>query len=308
MRKQKEKIELRYYEAPKNEFHVALYGESWRRVYQNILHIHNLMEIGLCLDGDGYLMLDQEKYRYKPEMLSVIPANYPHYTQSMDEKPSYWEFLFVDVEKLIRYMYPDDAIYQRRMIERITQKAVFLRTEEIPEVAELVRLVLKEDKEKQEFYQDKIRGLLMSLVISLIRILDDHTGMPERIQKKESFHQIKPSLEYIDSHYMEELRIGELAGLCHMSESNYRKIFVENMNMAPLEYINRKRIFQACSMLKHGNLMVEDIALKTGFTTISTFNRNFKRLCGVSPVQWRKEHDDYEISLKQFGIAVEKGW
>ncbi|MBQ7370469.1 MAG: helix-turn-helix transcriptional regulator [Blautia sp.] len=308
MKKQKKRIELRYYEAPKNEFHVALYGESWKRVYQNILHIHNLMEIGLCLGGRGTLKLDKEARPYHPEMLSVIPANYPHYTQSEGNHPCYWEYLFVDVEKLIRYMYPDDEIYQRRMIERLSQKAVFRTTEELSEVAGLVKEILAEDKQKKELYRDKIRGLLSALMISLIRVFDEKSGMPERIQKKESFHQIKPCLEYIDNHYAEELKIGVLADICHMSESNFRKIFVENMNMPPLEYINRRRILQACSLLKHGNLMVEDIALKTGFTTISTFNRNFKRLCGVSPIQWRKEHDNYEISLKQFGIAVEKGW
>ena len=308
MRKQKERIELRYYEAPKNEFHVALYGDSWKRVYVKIPHIHNMMEIGICLEGEGILTLDKKEHPFEPGMISVIPENFPHYTESKDGKKSFWEYLFIDLSKLVRYLYPDDEIYQRKMIEQLNRQAVFRRVEELSEVWELFRMILEEEKKKSELYKDKIRGLLCALVITLLRIREKEDELPERIQKKASFPQIRPSLEYIDKNYMEELRIAELAELCHMSESNFRKIFAENMNMPPLEYINRKRILQACRMLKKENRTVEEIALKTGFTTTSTFNRNFKRLCGVSPIQWRKDNDDYEIRLKQFGISVEKGW
>lgn len=308
MRRQKEHIELRYYEAPKNEFHVTLYGDSWRRVYEKIPHIHNMMEIGLCHEGEGVLSLDKQEYHFKPGMISVIPENFPHYTESRDREPGYWEYLFIDLPKLIRFMYPDDEIYQRKIMERLNRQAVFRDTKDLQETAELLRMIMEEEKKKSELYMDKIRGLLCAMVISLLRIREKVDELPDRIQKKNSFYQIRPSLEYIEKKYMEELRIGDLAELCHMSESNFRKVFSDNMNMPPLEYINRKRILEACRMLKKENLNVEEIALKTGYMTTSTFNRNFKRLCGVSPIQWRKDNDDYEIRLKRFGISVEKGW
>lgn len=47
---------------------------------------------------------------------------------------------------------------------------------------------------------------------------------------------------------------------------------------------------------------------KCGFTTNSTFNRNFKQLMGVTPLEWRKRPESYEQQLLRFDIHSEKGW
>ena len=50
------------------------------------------------------------------------------------------------------------------------------------------------------------------------------------------------------------------------------------------------------------------IAAKCGFTTNSTFNRNFRHLLGVTPMEWRKRPENYEQELLKFEIHSEKGW
>lgn len=53
---------------------------------------------------------------------------------------------------------------------------------------------------------------------------------------------------------------------------------------------------------------VADIAHKCGFTTNSTFNRNFRQIMGVTPVEWRKRPENYEQQLLDFYIHSEEGW
>lgn len=64
----------------------------------------------------------------------------------------------------------------------------------------------------------------------------------------------------------------------------------------------------ACDYLKTTDMQVADIAYKCGFPTLSTFNRNFKKIQGSSPNEWRKNPKNYEQKLFQFKIQFEEGW
>ena len=80
------------------------------------------------------------------------------------------------------------------------------------------------------------------------------------------------------------------------------------MKVSPLEYINSVRIHTACEFLQKTDIPVADIAHKCGFTTNSTFNRNFRQIMGVTPVEWRKRTENYEQQLLDFDIHSEEGW
>ena len=60
------------------------------------------------------------------------------------------------------------------------------------------------------------------------------------------------------------------------------------MQMTPMEYVNKVRIREACRLMLDTNASLEEIAVKTGFVSMSTFNRNFGRFLNTSPHAWRK--------------------
>ena len=96
--------------------------------------------------------------------------------------------------------------------------------------------------------------------------------------------------------------------LFRSSETHFRRVFTSYMHMSPLEYINKVRIQTACEILKKTDESIADIAYKCGFTTNSTFNRNFRQLMGMSPAEWRKRPENYEQQLLKFDIHSEEGW
>ena len=53
---------------------------------------------------------------------------------------------------------------------------------------------------------------------------------------------------------------------------------------------------------------IADVAHKCGFTTNSTFNRNFRKVTGMTPLEWRKRPENYEQQLLKFDIHSEEGW
>ena len=93
-----------------------------------------------------------------------------------------------------------------------------------------------------------------------------------------------------------------------MSETHFRRLFESYINMPPMEYLNLIRVQKACELMKKTNEPMEFIAQKCGFTTQSTFNRNFRKFLDTSPYQWKINPENYEHKLLNFRISALKGW
>ena len=114
--------------------------------------------------------------------------------------------------------------------------------------------------------------------------------------------------DYISDHYRENIKVAELSANCHLSESHFRRLFSRCMHMSPVEYMNLVRVRTACEYLKKTDTAIADIASECGFASDSTFNRNFHKLMGMSPAEWRKKGENYEQQLLKFDIRTEEGW
>lgn len=83
------------------------------------------------------------------------------------------------------------------------------------------------------------------------------------------------------------LSMDELARLCHLSTSSFKRKFQESFKSSPKKYISQKKVEKAASLLKKANLRVSDIAYDVGFDSLATFNRNFSAAYGKSPTEYR---------------------
>lgn len=307
--KKKEKVELRYYDIPQKEGVLALLGESWIREYGNevdYLHFHNLLEIGICRYGDGDLVLDDRHVPFHSDMISVIPRSFPHTTNSLPGTKSFWEYLFLDPGTLLREYYGENEVGRRRFLELIGREAIFGTTHDYRQLTTLVNEIMDEMRVKKRFYIEKVRGLLISLLFELARITE-HDGDPE-VEMHGGVGQIQNALRYVERNYSEPIRIEELAQSCSISETHFRRLFSKYISMTPIEYLHMVRILRACEMLRSSNDSMASVAMKCGFSTVSTFDRNFKEIIGVTPYQWKKDPKNYESKLLEVNISVQKGW
>ena len=309
-RKKRERMEFRFYETPRDEGVLALYGVVWRRVYGEGItthHFHDLMEIGVCREGNGILVLDDREIAYHPGMISIIPHNYPHTTNSAVGTTSLWEYLFFEPEQVLQEAYSGNQALRMQMIQRVNSNAFLMEADEVPELWDIVQAILSLQKEKKEFYRECTRAALASLTYMVARCSPKQsTGELKELDA--SGEQILPALYYIERQYMYPIKIEELAKICNMSETNFRRVFGATTNMKPVDYINMVRVQNACKMMKNSYDSMADIAVKAGFGTVSTFNRDFKKILGTSPYQWKKHPENYEDKLSNYQISALKGW
>ena len=62
------------------------------------------------------------------------------------------------------------------------------------------------------------------------------------------------------------------------------------VGISPLEYLQHYRIQQACHLIHLNRLPVNCIAREVGYSSLSSFNRQFLQYMHLSPSGWKKEH------------------
>ena len=310
MLKKRKKLEYRYYKMPTDSYVLPLLGRGWEQEYgveysREYLHFHNYMEVGYCYHGDGELMIEDRSYEYKGEMFSVIPANIPHITKSSPGNICKWEFLFIDIESFIKNEIHADEFKKARMLEVLNRRGMLRETARHENLARLVLAIIRECREQEQYYKECVTGYLHAFVAEVLRLEDE---LERSRQTRRVNEYIRNALEYINQHYMEQIRIEDIAAASGLSESHFRRMFEEVMSMKPLDYVNMIRIYKACVLIGKEDSSMEKISYQVGFQTQSTFNRNFKKVTGTSPYQWKTKEKTYEGMMKNYQISALAGW
>lgn len=310
MAKKKPRLQFRYYEMGPHEQVIALLGDTWRRPYgQDItdMHFHNYLEIGICYEGSGISIFRDGRHCFEEGCITIVPPNYPHNNETKPGEKAFWEWMYIDVDSVLQDMkeLSFNKIEPESIANQLYESALFFHKEEHREISSTILEIREECDRKAYMYRERLRGLLQSFVVELLRI---HNVREDMHGKNPRSFQVAPALTYVKEHYSEEIRIRDLAKVCSISESHFRRVFMECMNMAPADYVNVIRIREAGKLLLKSHATMEEVAYRVGYGNVSTFNRNFKRMLGVTPYQWKRSPDNYAGQMLDFKISALKGW
>lgn len=310
----KEIIEFRYYEIP-DGYVLPKIGEGWEQEYGLDeaglthpwgLHFHNCYEIGYCYRGHGIATIADRDYRYDDEELfTLVPSNIPHTTNSDVGGRCLWSWIFVDMDAFVNNEMKGLDMSPRSILHAINRCGFCCKRRDHERCAALVRLIIEECKSDDVYHRELIKGYLRALVGELLRMAQQrehtmHTG------KYNGY--IEQAAQYIAMHYAGEIRIKDLSRICGLSESHFRRIFDESVGMTPNDYINMIRVDKACDMLLNEDLPMSEVGERAGYQTMSSFNRNFKALVGMSPLQWKNKCRREGVSLRNYKITAKRGW
>ena len=253
------------------------------------LHFHNGIEIGVCREGSGLFFIDNRIIPFGPGDVSVIFSDQPHIAQSPNENPSSWSFLTVDAERLFCDM---SASQFRKVQAAINGKhclSGILPGAEYKEISSLVLMIFDELENQGRDYRLAVKGLMLSFLLMVSRL--SANGRAENgadCAAAEDIMLLSPAISHICAHYGEDISVPELAKLCSLSVTHFRRLFRRTMGRAPSEYLLEVRMRMARSLLRSTGISVAEVALSIGYGSISSFNRHFKQNCGVSPREYRR--------------------
>jgi AraC-like DNA-binding protein len=99
--------------------------------------------------------------------------------------------------------------------------------------------------------------------------------------------RITRALRRIEADFRERLTLTELARDAAMSPYHFLRTFRELVGMTPHQFVLRTRLNRAAVWLRGSRQFISAVALDAGFDDLSTFNRRFRRVMGVSPSTYR---------------------
>jgi transcriptional regulator GlxA family with amidase domain len=102
--------------------------------------------------------------------------------------------------------------------------------------------------------------------------------------------QILTAQDFIDKNYSLSISVEQMALQINMSLRNFIRRFKSATQNTPLEYLQRVRVEAAKKALEVGNPSITSLMYDSGYQDIKTFRKVFKRITGLTPIEYRKKY------------------
>lgn len=253
-------------------------------------HFHPEVELTHIISGRGERFVGASIDQFGPDDLVLLGKNTPHYWDS-----------------------EDSATPAQSSSESLSEATVFQFEEslvdsfvELAAVQELLKVKsiggLKFDMDDQVLAainrarksSDSLRLLaLMELLVLLsirpaqrLSLLDNDSTIDIKAN-----HRISRATEYIHQNLADpNLSLPEVAKAAEMSPSAFSRYFHRVTGKTLNRFIAARRVAVASALLSETQTSISQIALEAGFGSLSSFNRQFKRLQNISPRAFREKH------------------
>lgn len=222
-------------------------------------------------DGEGILEYDGCQFTLTKGSVFLIDCRLPHFYKTVGPKWEHAEILF-------------GGAYSQQYFDviRKSKSYVFYQSESGRLQRTLESLV--------QLYGDVVPNRELLISAKLNELLDEvlRTSIPHQKALNLMPENLKQTVLYITEHYMDHLKIDDLAAHCKLSNSYFLRIFRQYMNCTPKSYILTLQIENAKQLLEMSTKSVSEIAEAVGVYEVRYFCYLFRQHVGVTPREYRQ--------------------
>lgn len=174
--------------------------------------------------------------------------------------------------------YRKDSFHSR--LDRNSQATV--------EIKNSLLQIEEEFSKKLPDYALMVRVKLYEILVRLNRMFgfDAPDNTYPHINKRHIL-QLETAMEYIDSHYTEDISLERLSQISNMSRSYFSSMFKTLNGITVWDYVINKRIAHAINLMMSSEGTITEIAFESGFNNSTNFNRAFHKITGLTPREYR---------------------
>ena len=123
--------------------------------------------------------------------------------------------------------------------------------------------------------------LVMSRLVKANTQRNANTNLPQ--------HYVRRAISYIEDNYPEKITVESIAAYVGIDRTGLYRIFKNNLNISPVQFLISYRLERAKAMMEHDNLTISEIAVSTGFFDAAHFTVAFSKKYGISPGRYHTE-------------------
>ena len=266
------------------------------RHFYDHLHFHPEFQITAIKKGEGILYHGSDMIRFKAGDVFILGSNIPHLMKS---SKSYFS------EK-------SSGVYSVSLFfDRNTFGNQFFNIPELTNIGALLQNCkrgawlsgsLRKGAHHQILEMSNVRE--EELIISFLKILSTIRKANKRFinssiykfsTEEKDGQRLNNILNFTFNHLEKNIKIDDIAEIAHLSKSQFSRYFKLHTRKTYIEFLNELRVESACSLLLNRRNTIEAICYDVGYSNLSNFNRQFKRLKGVSPSVYRRLRINNEI-------------
>lgn len=273
---------------------VEYHGENAVRIWYNDInanydtHWHTALEIIVPMENWYDATIDDHDFHVLPGEILIIPSGALHSLKA-PENGSRFIFLF-DVASIA-------TLHGFSQIEALFTPPQCISKATHPQIYDDVYRLLMQMKDEyfgeKEYAEISIFSLLLNLFVIIgtnhLNNLNFFSSMRPSKQKTYT-NKFNTVMEYIDTHYMYDLCLDDVAAAADFSKFHFSRLFKQYTGFTFCDYIRHRKIRAAEELLNQSDLTVTEIAMQSGFVSLSTFNRVFRQLKHCSPTEYREKN------------------
>jgi len=231
-------------------------------------HIHDDIELVFVKTGNGTAWCDGKSYQLTDGSWFLVFPNQVHRYAD-----------FVEGEYSVLILKPSDLL----RYQQIFRAGAPANAAQSFQDTDGLRFLL--DSALREFVRNGFNDVIAAYLTALFGKLLPHFPIVKSGFQRDNVLKI---LEYCTSHYKEDLTVDFVAKQLHLSRSCVSHIFSDRISMSFSDYINSLRLSEATDILKNREYSITEVANLSGFPTIRTFNRAFRKHYAMTPSEYRK--------------------
>ena len=247
----------------------AHYSEEWH----STLHTHACAELFFITGGHGVFQVWQDRFPVAINDLVVINTSTPHTETSQNGSPM--EYVVLGVEGL-------------ETLTDISGWALLHLAAEQEAVSACLRMMVQEIRARQPGCDEICQSLLDIILLRLRRREDFALGSAPAGRRASQNCDL--ARRYIDNHFKENLTLDQLAEMLHINKYHLAHTFREEFHTSPISYLISRRIEESRFLLRETDHPLSLIAQMLGFSSPSYFSQCFRRVEGISPIEYRRQH------------------
>lgn len=137
----------------------------------------------------------------------------------------------------------------------------------------------------------------LGYLYQFLSILIAKHNLEDETNKKVAESFTTRAIRYIEENYTKNVRVSDIAELLKIDRSHLFRLFKEDLQISPQQYIIKFRLNKACTLLRSSDFTLSEISELLQFSDPMYFARIFKKHLGISPSEYRKHPFDGNIKL-----------
>ena len=271
------------FEIPKSVGDSIIVQVDSSRAFFKYFHQHKEIQISQIVQGQGKLIVANSVHGFVDGDVFVIGENTPHLFQSAENSVrSHMISVFFRKDSFSDGFSEITELSELRQFLDSTENSFGLISEK-----ECIKKIISDLKEMAGL--DKfIHFLKLIKKINAAKTAPLTSRFQPKIVSNEEGQRIQIVFDYVINNFRNEIRLNEVATLIHMTPNAFCRFFRQRTNKTFFEFVIELRIEHACQLISSmEEFSIAEIADKSGFTSISNFNRKFKKLKKATPTSYR---------------------